>query len=330
MRHAMGIGRLGLLALGLGIGAALAATPGVASADPSTDPFSWIGGLDLGDLSVPAQAATLDIQISIDGMDLFPTAGNTATATSGMGDIAIAIGNGANAGAFGGIFDSAFAVGTDAGAVSETNGSNFDTAIDIGNNTPGGADGAATGGSFGSFDTAIQIGNNTGSGEGPYAGDGNFDTAIQIGSNIGYLDGPAAWEGNYDTAVEVGNDNVSGCCGNTAGLGNGNLAYSVGDNDNAYAGGPDSDILSNDNIAFVFNPFLTDNAVSYANAGSNGTNATTGVGNHDLAAVLGVDNTGATAIGAPDLYDIVTALGNESGTAASTSGGFLADLLSLF
>src|SRR5260370_3641773 len=64
MTHATRIARLPGLAVGLGIGAALAATPGVASAD--------------------------DFQISIDGMDLFPTAGNTATATSGMGDFAIA------------------------------------------------------------------------------------------------------------------------------------------------------------------------------------------------------------------------------------------------
>jgi len=34
MRNASGLGRLGGLAVGLGIGAALAATPGVASADP--------------------------------------------------------------------------------------------------------------------------------------------------------------------------------------------------------------------------------------------------------------------------------------------------------
>jgi hypothetical protein len=59
MKHATRIGRLAGLAVGLGIGAALAATPGVASAD--------------------------DFQISIDGMDLLPTAGNTATATSGRG-----------------------------------------------------------------------------------------------------------------------------------------------------------------------------------------------------------------------------------------------------
>jgi hypothetical protein len=49
MKHATRIGRLTGLAVGVGIGAALAAMPGVASAD--------------------------DFQISIDGMDLFPTTG---------------------------------------------------------------------------------------------------------------------------------------------------------------------------------------------------------------------------------------------------------------
>ena len=38
----------------------------------------------------------------------------------------------------------------------------------------------------------------------------------------------------------------------------------------------------------------------------------------------------ASARGADYLYDIISALGNESGTAAATSGGFLAELLSLF
>ena len=153
----------GLLAVGLGIGAALAATPGVASADPSTDPFSWIGGMDLGDLSVPAQTSFLDMQVSIDGMDLFPTFPNTATAFSGPGDIAIAIGNDATANAFpeevicdpvctgihnvgdiaigigsfanaqigAGNYDFAFADGADSLA-SIANGSNFDLAAAFG------------------------------------------------------------------------------------------------------------------------------------------------------------------------------------------------------
>ena len=60
MTHATRIGRLAGLAGGLGIGAALAATPGIASAD--------------------------DFQISFDGMDLLPAAGNTATATTTAGD----------------------------------------------------------------------------------------------------------------------------------------------------------------------------------------------------------------------------------------------------
>lgn len=96
MRHVKGIGRVGLLAVGFGIWAAVAATPGIASAD--------------------------DMQISIDGMDLFPTAGNTATAFSGPGDIAIAIdnGNSADAGEIdGGQFDLAYANGTDSGAIAQ-------------------------------------------------------------------------------------------------------------------------------------------------------------------------------------------------------------------
>jgi hypothetical protein len=108
-----------LLAIGLSIGAALAASPGVASADSSTDP--WIDQL-LSGLPVSEPAATLDMQVSIDGTDLFPTAGNTATATSDMGSTAIAIGNGAEANAFGGVGDFAFADGAD--SVAEAGGSN--------------------------------------------------------------------------------------------------------------------------------------------------------------------------------------------------------------
>lgn len=56
------------------------------------------------------------MQVSILGFDLFPTAGNTATATSNFGDIAIAIANGADSNATGGIFDFAFADGTNSTA----------------------------------------------------------------------------------------------------------------------------------------------------------------------------------------------------------------------
>jgi hypothetical protein len=123
----------GLLAVGLGLAAALA-TPGVASADPSTDPYSLTDEL-LGGLSVPAQTTSaLDMQVSIDGTDLFPTAGNTATATSGTGDIAIAIGNGADASASEGSGDFAFADGANSIAEAGFNG-DFDSALVFGDNS---------------------------------------------------------------------------------------------------------------------------------------------------------------------------------------------------
>jgi hypothetical protein len=161
----------------------LANTP-AASAD-GPDPFSWIGGMDLGDLSVPAQTTTSNIAISVDGFSLLQE-GN-ATAISGPLDIAIATGNGAsaqtlvtgpggtvpsffnfafadgassdaNSGA--GSFDSAFAVGTNSFAVA---GLGFlDSAIADGTNSTAHAGGMlpvcvgleCTGGGLGSFDLA--------------------------------------------------------------------------------------------------------------------------------------------------------------------------------
>lgn len=52
----------------------------VARGDTTDD---TLAGLD----PFPAADAPLDMQISIDGFDLFSTAGNSASATSNMGDI---------------------------------------------------------------------------------------------------------------------------------------------------------------------------------------------------------------------------------------------------
>ncbi len=100
MRHSIRVGRMGMLAAGLGISAALASIPPVASADTAADPYSWLDQA-LSGLPAPAAdaAAPLDMQISLSGMDLFSTIDNTATANSSFGDIAIAFGNGANASA---------------------------------------------------------------------------------------------------------------------------------------------------------------------------------------------------------------------------------------
>jgi hypothetical protein len=206
MMNARGIARLGMLAVGLGIGAAVASTPGVASADSSTD---WLPSIDnvLGAATIPVVSAPLDIQISVDGHDLFPTTDNTAFAESSAGDIAIADGDGADASAVGGDGDVADASGTDALAVAGgSTGSNFDTAIDIGNNTvavqpyPDGAYANAVG-SPGSFDTAVDLGNNNQ----VWATIGNDDSASVVGNNSdGYAGGdfydPSA-TGNHDIAT---------------------------------------------------------------------------------------------------------------------------------
>jgi hypothetical protein len=86
MSHPIPIARMGMLAVGLSIGAALAATPQIASADSSADPLSWADQV-LSGLAVPADPSPLDMQISINGMDLFSAVDNTATGANFLLDI---------------------------------------------------------------------------------------------------------------------------------------------------------------------------------------------------------------------------------------------------
>jgi hypothetical protein len=151
------IARAGVLAVGLDIGAAVAATPGMASAD--------------------------DFQISIDGQDLFPTVGNTALAFSGSGDVAIAYGVNSYADAEGGVGDFAESIGT---------------------NTDTEAGGSASTGAT-NFDSAIDIGNNSGSGYGAFAIHGDNDQAIVDGGNSYAISGGDTFDssvtGSNDTAL---------------------------------------------------------------------------------------------------------------------------------
>jgi hypothetical protein len=305
MMNARGIARLGMLAVGLGVGVAVASTPGIARAD--------------------------DFQISIDGHDLFSTAGNTATAYSGTGDIAIAYGDGATASALGGTGDYALASGSDAaayaGGASGDTGADNDRAVDIGNNT-GSDDGSfagnsdlvgATDGGTGSDDTATDIGNNSGPDDGSFAGagalhegglgNGNGDTASYVGNNANVDDGSSAIGGN-DNYASVSGDNS----GVFAGEGNNNIAEVVGPDSGASAGSDGSN-----NIGYVFDPFGTQGSFTEDGFG----------GNSDLGAVFG-DNLYAGAGNGSFLYDIVSPAGDLPGSAAATSGGFLAELLSLF
>ncbi|HME79129.1 MAG TPA: hypothetical protein VKI00_26785 [Mycobacterium sp.] len=328
------IARLGMLAVGLGIGAVWAHTP-VASADSSTDWLSSIDSLLSGALPAADSTSTLDYQISIDGKDLFPTTGNLATATSGTNDIAIAYGDGANASATGGTGDYALASGTNAlanaGGLSTDTGANGDTAIDIGNNdipSTGGAplDGAYAGdsaligssnGDTGSYDTAIDLGNNTndtalgvGGYDGAFAGggglvgltgNGNYDTAISLGNEEGADNGPAAVAGNFDTATVSGNE-VGQSVGAFAGLGNGDLASVVGGTSAADAGGNfGTGVTGNYDIATVFDPFGT--VGSYADSGANASDP----GNYDFAGAF-ADDLQAIATGANYLFEVLPTL----------------------
>jgi hypothetical protein len=207
-------GRLTGLAVGLGIGVALAASPGVASAD--------------------------DFQISIDGYDLLPTAGNTATATSGMGDIAIAYGDGAQATASGGVGDYAFAEGADSNAGAGSGGvttGDFDVAYANGAGSVAGAGG-------GNFDTAIVNGTDSAAlASGDSVTDEGVTTVYPANDDLAYVWGPNSvaigggyfgveTDSNHDAAVVI---DPFGTVGSTASAGTGDYDFAAAFGDMLHA-----------------------------------------------------------------------------------------------
>jgi hypothetical protein len=271
--------QLTLGGVGLCIGMAVAAAPGIAAAD------------------------SLDFQISIDGYDLLPMTDNSATASSGVGDIAIAYGDAANANATSGFGDVAIAEGTGSLATTSLGGnvSDFDVAIANGEDSIsrandgifnfasafGETSNATAGGLFlapSNFDLATTYG----PGSTAFASGGNFDSALVVDTSTSYTgqSSSAYAEGGNDVATALGQDNFSFANGSN------DISAIIGSGDGANAGAP---------------------------------------GDFDLAAVIGNDLTAYYTTGGSDLYDIVTAFGNETGAAAATSGSsFLTDLLSLF
>jgi hypothetical protein len=187
MKNTRALTRLGLLAVGLGVGAAFASMPAIASADTSSD---WLSAVD-SFLSSAAPAAdttpAMNLAISMDGVTLFQE-GDAYAASGSSGDIAIANGAGASAYAFG-TNNYASVDGTDSSAVAggydaaQASGSTDDTAFAFGNNdlSYAGGDGASN---PGTFDYAVIFGNN--------------DTALSGGD--------AAGAGSYDGAYSEGND----------------------------------------------------------------------------------------------------------------------------
>jgi len=354
---------MGILAVGLGTGAAVAHSA-VASADSS----DWLSSIDsfLGGSALPAPSSGLDLAISFDGMSLVQEGSATAYTTAGQYGLAIAEGSGAYAYAGGGIGDRAEAEGTNAFALAGgepgDTGANYDTAIDIGNNdlpSAAGNNGAyagngdlAGGTGTGAYDTAIDIGNNTNdlregingdngafAGAGALSGgsgDGNNDTAINVGNNSGFGDGATSDEGNGNYAGEFGSI-VGEYDGTYSGTGNDNTAINDVSYNTNFAGINAEN--GNDNYAFALGPENSGAVAGYGDSnivyildplGSTPISVTSGYGgNSDLAAVLWTDGN-ALASSADHVYDILTASGHEAGIAAATSGGFLGELLSLF
>jgi hypothetical protein len=189
MKSTRALTRLGLLAVGLGVGAAFASMPAIASADTSSD---WLSAVDsFLSSAVPAAGTTpaLNMAISMDGVTLFQS-GDAYAASGSSGDIAVANGAGASAYAFGtdnyasvdGIDSSAVAGGYNA---AQASGSTDDTAFAYGNNdfSYAGGDGASN---PGTFDYAVIFGNNdTALSGGDAAGAGSYDGAYVEGNDLG-------------------------------------------------------------------------------------------------------------------------------------------------
>jgi hypothetical protein len=355
MANVRGFARLGTIAVGLGIGAAVAHSP-VASADTSTDWLSAIDTLLAGGAFPALVTPALDYQISFDGYDLFPTTGNLATASTAVGSfgLAIAVGDGADASANSGIGNVAIDIGNNTGTGGETiaDEGNGNVAIDIGDNS-GVANGVVADDGNGNFaidvgnnsgvsdqvfaddgnnNVAIGFGNNSGTSDAVFADDGNNNVAIGFGNNSGTSDAVFADEGNGNTAIDIGN-NSAVSQGAFADDGNGNTAIVMGGNDSAGAYDGDNNFAEaigpagssatafggNHDISYIVDPFGS--TASTADSGDGG--------NFDLAAVLLTDGS-ATAQGSDFLYDIISALGNESGALPASLATLLTDLAALF
>jgi hypothetical protein len=226
MSHAKAIGRLGMLAVGLGIGAAMAATPGIASADsPAVDAAAFDPSALIAD---PAPAISgLNLAISIDGVSLFQS--GTASASSGTDDIAIAYGSGSYADAGSkiepGTGDYAFADGTDSSAYAGSGTDDTAKAVGSGSFAGSGSGNGDTAYADGAGTTAEAGGTQTG---GVVDIAGNNDYASAVGTND-FADASALVNGMYgassgDIATVIGNSSDA-----SAGVGNADFAGAFGD-----------------------------------------------------------------------------------------------------
>ncbi len=226
MGQAKAMGRLGMLAIGLGVGAVLTATAGTASADP----FSFFPD-PAADVSTPG----LDLAISYDGMSLVQQGNATAT-SGGLNDLAIAFGNDSVA--------KEFTTGV---------GSQFSTAVADGN-------GASATAGVGNFDNAFALGDGSSAG----AEGGNFDSAYALGTDSNVLAGginsatnTITTEGDNNFALAIGDADkvIAGIMSGTTVSGF-NDAFALGSDSSADAG------LGTSNLAGDFGDSLTASAIN--------------------------------------------------------------------
>ena len=288
MGKSQGVTRLGMLALGLGVGAAVAHSPGTAAADSSTNWFSSIDSLLNG--GFPAQSSGLDLAISYNGASLISDGNAVAdSGTVGEHGLAIAFGDGATAFANTGSDNYALAIGPAASATAADGNDNSATALF----------GTAAAG-FGNHDVAFAIGDNAG------ALGGDQNSAYQLGTNAYTLAGDG--NGNFADGIGAGSGDFTG-----GGFNGYNLVYAGGN----------SGFWGNDNIASV----LLGNSSS-AVAGSDLLHNATTAFDNDIATVFGVNNETANATGAGGQYDSFGAFGEQTGSATHTDGTAAAGALS--
>jgi hypothetical protein len=326
---------------------------------------STVDGLLSG--ASPAAPTAIDLDISFDGYTIYDGGGTAVadTGTPGNGDFDFAIASGADSSATaeGGLFDAAYADGTNAlaNAGSLTTGAtdfNFDYAEDIGNNTTvsGFPDGAYAGGGSlvtggvdsgttgSSYDTAIDIGDNDGGSSGAFAGDsaligegataGSGDIAYTNGALDGGEDGSAAVAGNNNYASSTGSE-TGNYEGAFAGDGSNNTAI-ADTNYTTNFDGVDAG-AGNGNFAYVDGP---DNSTAVAGGTSPAFDGapTTELGNNNIAIVSdafaaltstpdsAIAGSTDTTAGSSDLAEVLLTQGN----AVADGGNLLYDIITLF
>jgi PE family len=175
--------------------------------------YSSTEAASAGPLQALAQALPArNLAISVGGATLLQS--GSATASSGLGDIAIAFGANSNATATGGFLNKATAFGAHSTAVSQGGFNNLATAM--GTNSH-----AQT--SAGTLTLASAVGTNSAAA----TSQGILNTAYAFGTNAA----ASAGGGNTDTAIALGTNSIAQALNGTS-----NFADALGDGSTAFAG----------------------------------------------------------------------------------------------